>query len=57
MCETQKFIKNYSNYTIIEIYEYLAGYTTRLNGKILIREEQGKHYDTIIVLNNTIGQK
>ena len=57
MNETQKMIKNYSVYPLTEIYEYLAGYTTKLTGKILIKEVVGEYYDTIIILNNTIGQK
>jgi len=56
--ETNVMIKNSSDYSLTEIYEYLAGYTTKLNGKIEVRTIKGPfkilkgiHYDTIIVQN------
>lgn len=42
-------IKNLSTYGMNDIYEYLAGYTTKLFGKITTREERGNYYDTLVI--------
>ena len=42
-------IKNGSSYPISDIYEFFAGYTTKLKNKISVLVDPGKYYDTIIV--------
>ena len=42
-------IYNRTGYSMKEIYEYLADYTTKLNGKIRIDRETGEYYDTLYV--------
>ena len=44
-------IENYSAYTLADVLEYLAGYTTKLSDKVMVREEQGQYYNNVIVTN------
>jgi hypothetical protein len=42
-------IKNGSSYPITDIYEFLAGYTTKLKDKISVLIDKGRYYDTLVV--------
>jgi hypothetical protein len=44
-------IKNATNFKMGDIYEFLAGYTSRLRDKIEVTTLKGNTYDTIIVKN------
>lgn len=46
-------IKNGSSYSMTDIYEYLAGYTTKLKDKISVRTEIGMYYDVVIIQDNS----
>jgi len=42
-------IDNSSSYKLEDIYEYFAGYTTKLHKKITIRTIFGAYYNTVII--------
>lgn len=45
----QIMVKNLTTYSMKDIYEYLAGYTSKLRQKIIIKREHGKYYDTLYI--------
>lgn len=42
-------INNGTKYTMVDIMEYLAGYTTKLKNKIIVLHESGRYYDTVVI--------
>ena len=40
-------IYNKTDYPLTDIYEYLAGFTTKLSGKIEVTKANGRYYDMI----------
>ena len=42
-------IKNGSSYPMIDIYEFFAGCTKKLNNKVTVLVDPGLYYDTIVV--------
>jgi len=49
-------IKNNTSFSMNDIYEYLSGYTTRLNNKIKVSTLKGNYYDTIIVAMSGVSE-
>lgn len=45
----QTMINNRTEFSMEDIYEYLAGYTTKLMGKLKVKTEFGKSIDYIII--------
>jgi hypothetical protein len=46
---TRTIIDNNSSYTFDEVMNYLAGYTTKLNGLIEVTKSQGTYYENIVM--------
>ncbi len=50
MKETVKvMIDNSSKFSMTDIYEYLSGFTTKLNGRITVTEIKGNYYNNLII--------
>jgi hypothetical protein len=45
-------IENCSTYPMKDVLEYMAGYTTKLNGKITVTTVDGNYYDNIMICNS-----
>ena len=47
--KNQVMIKNLTSFSMDDVYDYISGFTHKLENKIIVDFEEGQNYDVIMV--------